>query len=81
MEIECVENINTDNLTEGFSRIPHSLFNVLLLLELTSRERRVMELILRLTYGCLGQRWAKFNLSDLQVVGIGKNHAREVISG
>lgn len=81
METEHVEVITTDTLTEGFSRIPHTLFNVLLLLELTSRERRVIELILRLTYGCLGQRWARFSLSDLQVVGIGKNHAREVIDG
>lgn len=81
MEKEHAETINADTLTEGFSRIPHALFNALLVIDLTSRERRVLELILRLTYNCLGQRWARFNLSDFQVVGIRKSHARAVIDG
>lgn len=76
------DNIHSNNVfSEGFSKIPHAISNALLILNVTSRERRVIEFILRLTYGCLDHQWARFNLADLQIIGIGKNHAGKVIQG
>lgn len=69
-----------ENFYKGFTRLPHKIGNILPLLDLTARQRRVVDLIIRLTYGCQ-KRWAKLNLADLQVVGIAPPHAGKVIDG
>lgn len=63
---------------KGFIQVPHAINNVLLVLDLTSRQRRALELIIRLTFGC-HKKWAKLSLADLQTVNILPSHARETI--
>ncbi len=67
-----------DNFNKGHTQLPHKLGNVLLLIDLTEREQKVIYLLIRLTYGCQ-KRWAKLKFADLKVVGIDPPHVREVI--
>jgi len=73
--------MNMDNKQppeEGFVRFNHSLYHALLLTSLTSRQLKVVLLVIRLTLGC-HQKWAKLIQAELQIVGITASHAGEVI--
>lgn len=74
MEIKTGE----DNFSKGHTQLPHKLGNILLLIDLTEREQKVVYLIIRLTYGCQ-KRWAKLKFADLRIIGITPSHAKEVI--
>lgn len=67
-----------EDITKGFIQLPHSINNVLLVMSLTSRQRRTIELIVRLTLGCQ-KRWARLNQADLQTIGILPSHAKKTI--
>lgn len=67
------------NLSKGHTQIPNTIFSVLPLLTITMREKKVLELIIRLTFGC-HKEWAYLNNADLRIVGISKSHAAGVIS-
>ncbi len=64
--------------TENFTKIPNKILHSILLNHFTKRELKIMFLIARLTYGC-HRKWARFNLSNLQIVGISPSHAGEVM--
>ncbi len=66
-----------ENQDKGFTKVPHSIGDVLSLLDLTAREFRVAWLIIRLIYGC-HTKWARIILADLQAAGISQSHAKEV---
>ncbi len=63
----------------GFTKVPHSIGNGLLLLDLNARQLKVTWLIIRLTYGC-NQKWAKIKLNDLKIVNIAPPHANKIIT-
>jgi phage replication O-like protein O len=67
-----------ENFNKGFTQIPHKVGNLMPLLNLTSRQWRVVHLIIRLTYGC-NKRWAKLKQADLWVCSISAEHAKEVL--
>lgn len=74
---------NTDNTTSkeqsGFTGIPHSVLDGLVLMGLSKREMVLSLLVARLTYGCHRQ-WAALKQADLVVIGVSASHAKEVIS-
>lgn len=63
----------------GFTALPRRVLDLLLCLSLTRRELSVLLLVARLTYGCRGAAWARLSQADLAAVGIGANHAGEVL--
>lgn len=63
----------------GFTAIPRRTLDALLCIPLTRRELTVLLLVARLTYGCRNLRWANLSQADLAAVGIGANHAGEVL--
>lgn len=65
--------------TSGFTAIPRGVIDGLLTLSLARREIAVLLLVARLTYGCRDARWARIAHADLAAVGIGANHAGEVL--
>src|SRR5579871_6005610 len=65
--------------TGGFTALPRGMIDGFLTLPLTRRELSVLLLVARLTYGCRNARWARIAQADLAVVGIGANHAGEVL--
>lgn len=66
-------------LPEGFTPLPRRTLDSLLCLDLSKRELLILLLVARLTYGCRGQPWIALRQTDLQVVGIGANHARDCL--
>ncbi len=64
----------------SFVALPQDVMTRLLCLDLTRRELVVLLLVARLTYGCRGKVWATLRGADLRVVGIGANHAKEVLA-
>lgn len=68
-----------ENFDKGFTQLPHSIGNILPLINLTGRGYKVIDIVIRLTYGC-NRRWAKLKQHDLQIVDIAPNHAKEVLT-
>jgi len=52
---------------------------VLLCLDLSKRDLNILLLVVRLTYGCPGHRWARLKQVDLATVGIGPTHASDCL--
>src|SRR5579871_6835157 len=65
--------------SDGFTAIPRHMFDLLLCLPLNKRDLSILLLVVRLTYGCRGNRWARLRQADLSAIGIGPNHARECL--
>ena len=65
---------------DSFVAVPQPVMEWLLCLNLTQRELVVLLLVARLTYGCRNTAWASLRQADLTVVGIGANHAKEVLT-
>lgn len=72
------KNFQMENFSKGYTQVPHKIGNILPLIDLTARQRRVVDLIIRLTYGCQ-KRWVKLKFADLQTVGIFPSAAGKVI--
>lgn len=68
-----------EDFNKGFIHIPHHIYNVLPLINLSLRERRAIDLIIRLTYGC-HLEWVKLKQADFSTVKIGPTHAKNVIN-
>lgn len=68
------------NNKTGFTKIPHGVLESLLVCGLNKRELNAVLLILRLSYGCQ-RTWARVIQADLDVVGIGDSHAKEILEG
>lgn len=64
---------------QGFTPLPRRALDHLLCLNLSKRELLILLLVARLTYGCRGRSWIRLRQADLQVVGIGANHARDCL--
>jgi hypothetical protein len=62
----------------GHTRVPHTVYDLLLIEELTKRELLVLLLVARLTYVCR-REWVVLRQADLKAIGIGANHARETL--
>ncbi len=75
------KNMNQSDTTrnEGFTKIPHSVFDGLLLQNLTQRELALLLLVARLSYGCQ-RRNAVLRQVDLVTIGISAGHAKGVLS-
>lgn len=73
------EATNGNEAGEGFTMIPHSVFDWLLTIELSKREQNVVWLVVRLQYGCPKYFGAQFRQADLVAVGIHPSHAKKVI--
>lgn len=67
-----------EDFNKGFIHIPHSIYNSLPITDLTIRERRVIDLIIRLTYGCHVQS-VKLKYADFSIVNIKPSHIKKVI--
>lgn len=67
-----------ENFSKGYTQVPHKIGNILPLIDLTARQKRVVDLVIRLTYGCQ-KRWAKLRFSDLQIVNIAPSHAGNIM--
>ena len=64
----------------SFVALPQDVMTRFLCLDLTRRELVVLLLVARLTYGCRGRVWTPLRGADLEVVGIGANHAKAVLT-
>lgn len=67
-----------ENFSKGYTQVPHKIGNILPLIDLTARQKRVVDLVIRLTYGCQ-KRYAKLRFSDLKVVNIAPSHAGNIM--
>ncbi|MEK7525874.1 MAG: replication protein [Patescibacteria group bacterium] len=73
-------NIQTKTVTDnkGFIQIPHGVNDLVIQVDVSEREKNVLLLISRLTYGCHSE-WATLIKADLICIGIGNSHAKEVL--
>lgn len=69
---------NNHKPSDKFVRFPSEVYDALLVSDITMRELKVVFLIARLTYGC-HRDWCPLIQADLQAIGIGQNHAHDVL--
>ncbi len=65
--------------TDHHLKIAHSIVEAIMMRDFTKRQRKVLDLILRLSWGC-GKKDALIpRLTDFAIVGIGANHIKDEI--
>lgn len=72
-----MQSQTTDPKQLAFMRLPLNVLDEMVTRQFTDPQRRVLELIQRLSWGC-GQEWAHIpHQKDFEVVGIKKNHIKD----
>ncbi len=61
-----------------FTKISNELFEAIMQTDFTKRQRNILDLILRLSYGCR-KKHAILRPSDFEMVGVGRNHIQQEI--
>jgi phage replication O-like protein O len=61
---------------DKFTRISNELFEAIMQTDFSKRQRSILDLIIRASYGC-GKKFAYLKLSDFEVVGIYKSHIKK----
>ena len=61
---------------DRFTRISNELFEAIMQTDFSKRQRSILDLIIRASYGC-GKKFAYLKLSDFEVVGIYKSHIKK----
>jgi phage replication O-like protein O len=65
-------------LENGYTRTANELFEAIMISDFSKRQRNVLDLIIRLSYGC-GKRHAIIRPSDYEIVGVGRNHIKDTL--
>jgi phage replication O-like protein O len=65
-------------LENGYTRTANELFEAIMISDFSKRQRNVLDLIIRLSYGC-GKRHAIIRSSDYEIVGVGRNHIKDTL--
>jgi hypothetical protein len=60
----------------GYTRIANELFEAIMTRNFTKRQRNILDLIIRMSYGC-GKKCALLRPSDYEIVGVLKFHIRQ----
>ncbi len=61
---------------DKFTRISNELIEAIMQTDFSKRQRSIIDLIIRVSYGC-GKKYALLNPSDFEVVGVYKSHIRK----
>lgn len=60
---------------DQFTRISNELYEAIMQTDFSKRQRNILDLILRMSYGC-GKKYAILRPSDFEVVGVYKTHIK-----
>lgn len=71
-DIDCKNN-------KPFTRLPNEILNKTLISDFGKRERKVLDLILRLSYGCFNRNYCIARKVDFEAVGVGSSKIRAVL--
>ena len=61
---------------DKFTRISNELFEAIMQTDFSKRQRNILDLIIRVSYGC-GKKFAYLRPSDFEVVGVYKSHIKK----
>ncbi len=61
---------------DRFTRISNELFEAIMQTDFSKRQRNILDLIIRVSYGC-GKKFAYLRPSDFEVVGVYKSHIKK----
>jgi hypothetical protein len=61
---------------DEFTRISNELFEAIMFSNFMKRQRNILDLIIRLSYGC-GKKFALLKKSDFEIVGVYKTHIKK----
>lgn len=61
---------------DKFTRISNELYEAIMQTDFTKRQRNILDLVIRMSYGC-GKKFAILRPSDFEVVGIYKTHIKK----
>ena len=73
------ESVNNNLATEGFTKLPNSVVEFMLLGELKLLEMKLLVLVIRLTSGC-HREWTELIQADLIAADIAANRAKDVLA-
>jgi phage replication O-like protein O len=65
-------------LENGYTRMANELYEAIMTSDFSKRQRNVLDLVIRLSYGC-GKRNAILRPSDYEIVGVGRNHIKDTL--
>ena len=61
---------------DKFTRLSNELFEAIMQTDFSKRQRSILDLIIRASYGC-GKKFALLRPSDFEVVGVYKSHIKK----
>lgn len=59
-----------------FTKISNELYEAIMQTDFTKRQRNILDLVLRMSYGCR-KKHAILRPSDFEIVGVGRNHVQQ----
>ena len=71
-------NVDYKN-NKPFTRLPNEILNETLISDFGKRERKVFDLILRLSYGCFNRNYCIVRKVDFEAVGVGSSKIKAVL--